>query len=302
VEITRKTYIDQAKQYLNCFWKTEGDKEAENVWVYTHKFIDLDAKKKAGNELDEFLSHKFLESNGETLTVIKLRERLREIDLDANGKMALIEFLVFKYGHTVQEVINAPQGDNSKELNEAAAKLQAVSDAVAELQKQLETQAIALENQKKAEEALKKSEAELKAAIEDLNSQESAYKNAVATLEKKSSDPSGTTVSKSKAAAELAQLKSENPLPLRKAKITQEAALRKVEKERKAAEAAVVATHQAKTNTEKTLKETEAKFAEAQKYLEEVKARGGVPYGSMWWMEREMKEMQKYLPQKKQQK
>lgn len=35
-------------------------------------------------------------------------------------------------------------------------------------------------------------------------------------------------VAKSKAAAELAQAKQEDPLPLRKAKITQEAALKKV--------------------------------------------------------------------------
>jgi hypothetical protein len=43
-------------------------------------------------------------------------------------------------------------------------------------------------------------------------------------------------VQRNKAANELAQLKGEDPLPLRKAKITQEAALRKVEKERKITE------------------------------------------------------------------
>ena len=39
-----------------------------------------------------------------------------------------------------------------------------------------------------------------------------------------------------KAKNELAQLKGEDPLPLRRAKITQEAALRKVQKQRKLAE------------------------------------------------------------------
>jgi hypothetical protein len=43
-------------------------------------------------------------------------------------------------------------------------------------------------------------------------------------------------VARNKAAAELAQVKNENPLPLRRAKITQDAALRKVEKDGKAAE------------------------------------------------------------------
>jgi hypothetical protein len=40
-----------------------------------------------------------------------------------------------------------------------------------------------------------------------------------------------TNLCRNKAANELAQLKAENPMPLRKAKITQEAALRKVEKQ-----------------------------------------------------------------------
>ncbi len=49
---------------------------------------------------------------------------------------------------------------------------------------------------------------------------------------------------------ELAQLKQEDPLPLRKAKVTQEAALRKVEKERKAAEAATAALEEQTRNVE----------------------------------------------------
>lgn len=35
-------------------------------------FIKLDEKKAAGNELDEFWSHKFLESIGETLTILEV--------------------------------------------------------------------------------------------------------------------------------------------------------------------------------------------------------------------------------------
>jgi len=102
-------------------------------------------------------------------------------------------------------------------------------------------------------------------------------------------------------------LKGENPLPLRKAKITQEAALRKCEKERKAAQAAL-AELQVKTaeaeektrNVEAAVRETEAKFQEARDFLEEVKAKGGAALGAIWWMERELKEAQKYLPKKKQ--
>ncbi len=118
LHLTSKKYIDQAKWFLNGFWKDCAEAEAENIWKFTNKFIELDTrKKKEGNELDEFEAHKFLESLGETLTVVALREKLRKIDLDANGKMALLEYLCFKYNKTVPEVIRAPQGDNTKEVS-----------------------------------------------------------------------------------------------------------------------------------------------------------------------------------------
>jgi len=140
---------------------------------------------------------------------------------------------------------------------------------------------------------LEKSEAELRVAVEDLRKQEEEYNTKVATLKEKSTDPSASTVSKSKAAAELAQLLSEDPLPLRKAKITQGAALRKVEKERGIAE-------EAAKRVEESVRETELKLKEAAEYLEAVKNQGGSAQGAIWWMERELKEAQRYLPKKKQ--
>jgi hypothetical protein len=60
-EITRKTYPEQAKWFLNAFWRSGGEQNAENVWVFAQEFIKLDAeKKKNGNELDEFWSHKYV--------------------------------------------------------------------------------------------------------------------------------------------------------------------------------------------------------------------------------------------------
>lgn len=109
-------------------------------------------------------------------------------------------------------------------MNAAAAKLEAVQKALVETQKQLEAQQKALDEQKKAEEAqkaaeesVKKSEAELRTAIDELKSQEDSYKQAIQNLEGKATDPNASTVQKNKAAAELAQLKQEDPMPLRKA-------------------------------------------------------------------------------------
>jgi len=39
---------------------------------------------------------------------------------------------------------------------------------------------------------------------------------------------------------------------------------------------------------------------EAENYLKEVKKKGGVALGSIWWLERELTEAKKYLPQRKQ--
>jgi hypothetical protein len=107
LELTRMKYVDQAKWFLNGFWTEGAQEEAENIWKYTHKFMELDKKKKAeGNELDEFEAHQFLEYLGETLTVIELREKLRKIDLDCNGKMALLEYFSFKYNKVKVCTIN----------------------------------------------------------------------------------------------------------------------------------------------------------------------------------------------------
>jgi len=85
-------------------------------------------------------------------------------------------------------------------------------------------------------------------------------------------------VKQGKAKNELAQLKGEDPLPLRKAKLTLSAALKRAEKATAAAEAA---------------------FAEAEAQLEAIKkAGGGVAQGRIWWMERELTEKKKYMPKK----
>jgi len=324
--LTRSKYSDQAIWYLNGFWTEGAEGEAENVWNYTQKFISLDEKKKEGNELDEFWSHKFLESLGETLTVINLRDKLRKIDLDANGKMSLMEYLMFKYSKSIPEVLNAPQGD-PREIEKAQRDFREVQNALDDIQKQLQQQKSAedevhkklteqkrkLAEQKKAEEDVKRAEEEQAAAVKDLHQQEEAFQRTMDELIKKS-EHSESLVAKNKAKQELAQLKQENPLPLRKAKITAEAALRKVEKQRKEAEAATAQVaaaarelEQAKRDAEAATKrvekaviEIEEKFREAEAYLQEVKRKGGVANGAIYWIERELKEAKKYLPQRKQ--
>jgi chromosome segregation ATPase len=239
-----------------------------------------------------------LESLGETLTVVALREKLRQIDVDNNNRMALIEYLIFKYSKTIEAVVNAPQSDNKEEMEKASRMLEAAEAALTEMQTRLEEQKVLLASQKKAEEDARKAEEENKAALAELKKQEDDYHNKCADLEAKTKE--GTIVQKNKAVQELAQLKAEDPLPLRKAKITQESAVRKAEKARKEAELATQKAEEKTRQVEAATKDAEKKFDDAQKYLEEVKSKGGSSQGDIWWMQREITEAKKYLPKSKQ--
>ena len=75
------------------------------------------------------------------------------------------------------------------------------------------------------------------AADADLKRQQDEFKAQCDSLEAKINNPSTGQVAKGQAVQQLAALKGADPLPLRKAKITQEAAVRKVEAERKVAQA-----------------------------------------------------------------
>eukprot|EP00008_Paramoeba_atlantica_P005256 CAMPEP_0201487400 /NCGR_PEP_ID=MMETSP0151_2-20130828/12828_1 /ASSEMBLY_ACC=CAM_ASM_000257 /TAXON_ID=200890 /ORGANISM="Paramoeba atlantica, Strain 621/1 / CCAP 1560/9" /LENGTH=421 /DNA_ID=CAMNT_0047872417 /DNA_START=27 /DNA_END=1292 /DNA_ORIENTATION=+ len=83
------------------------------------------------------------------------------------------------------------------------------------------------------EEEVRKSQEELAAALAEVQKQEEAYNSKTQLLKKKSEE--GGVVSRNKAKNELAQHLAEDPLPLRQAKITAEAALRKAEKATQAA-------------------------------------------------------------------
>jgi len=242
----------------------------------------------------------FLESLGETLTVMALREKLRQIDVDNNSRMALIEYLIFKYGKSIEQVVNAPQSDNREELEAAQKKIAHAQQSLITVQEKLREESIALESQRKAEDEARKAEAENKAALEELKKQEDDYKNKIDTLTAKSQDQSGSLVSRNKAASELAQLKQEDPLPLRKAKITQESSVRKAEKTTQAAKESRLKAEEKHHQVETATKEAELLFVEAQNYLEEVKAKGGSSAGDIWWMQRELTEAKKYLPKSKQ--
>jgi len=266
----------------------------------------------------------------------------------------MIEYLLFAHNHSVPDLMDKPQGDNSKELDEATAQLQAVQTALLELQQRNDEQKAlvaaqkkaeqaakealeasitaqnnadtALENQKVAEAKVRAAEAEAEAAVNELKRQEEEHKSKLEALDHKAHDQSLGIVARNKASNEHSQLKGTDPLPLRKAKITAEAALHRVEAERKLAEAATEKCTQAskkaadakaeaevrKDEAEKAARESEElaaqieaqvadtiqKFETAKALVEEMKKKSGSRQGSIWWLSRDLQEAGKYMPNK----
>jgi DNA polymerase III gamma/tau subunit len=306
--LVAKPHTDQAVWFLNAFWNAGVKEKAEDLWLWCLKFHKLSNKESC--HLDEFKSHQFLEEAGETMTVLELRAKLAEIDLDKNKKMCISEYLLFKFSKSPKDLVDAPQGD-PKELEAAQALVDEATKALDEVLEQLEKQkvvaaelAAAEKDAKAAVAAAEAAVAEQQKAADELQAQEDAYKNKIDTLTKKSEE--GGVVSRNKAKAELEQLKAEDPLPLRKAKLNQQAAVRKCEKAQRAAEekaaaaaAAREAAEEVARNLEAASKEAEAKRDEALAFLDKVKA-SGAGAGQVWWMQREMYEKQLYLPKAKQ--
>eukprot|EP00947_MAST-08B_sp_MAST-8B-sp1_P002295 g2295.t1 len=320
--LSQLKYKDQAVWFLNAFWAGDSgpqfganEDEAERIWKFWEKAVEIDAKSEEGNELNEFDAHRLLEAFDSSLTVQKMREVLQDIDVDFNKMVSLTEFMIYKYSIDWKALVNAPQGEEDKEaVAAAAAKVEAAQEALKNVQasaqkaREEEKEAAGKEAEAKAaEEEAAKAKAVADEALAELNAQEEAFKSKMEKLEATSTDGSLGIVKRNKAKAELAQLKCEDPLPLRQAKITQEAAVRKLQKALKKAASAAAAAGAARKNAAAAAEEAEAAiplaeaaFEEAQQILAEVKEQiKGAGQGTFWWMDRELVEAMKYMPQKK---
>eukprot|EP00013_Stygamoeba_regulata_P022984 CAMPEP_0177645250 /NCGR_PEP_ID=MMETSP0447-20121125/9149_1 /TAXON_ID=0 /ORGANISM="Stygamoeba regulata, Strain BSH-02190019" /LENGTH=308 /DNA_ID=CAMNT_0019147721 /DNA_START=15 /DNA_END=941 /DNA_ORIENTATION=+ len=278
-------YKQQAVWFLNAYWEKCKD-NAEIFWKYVEKFVEIDIDhRELGCAVDELCAHRFLEAFQETLTVRAMRTELRKSGAigDRVKNIPLTHYLIFSRQIDWHRLVNASQGDNAEQIAQAQAMLDAVSRAFEDCK--------AREEEAKASEAAAKAaQAELEAALADLHAQEEAYNNKTADLKKKSEE--GGVVSRNRAKVQLDAHLAEDPLPLRRAKLTTEAATKKAAKATAAAEAAREAA-------EAAVVDAQNKVAEAEAYLEELKMQGGSGEGSIWWMERELFEKKKYMPTSK---
>jgi DNA polymerase III gamma/tau subunit len=367
-----KTYKEQAVWFLNGFWDDFAANEAEKLWSYVHCIQKLDLQKGAeGCEVDELNAHRFLENFKETMTVREMRDTLRETGaIVGNMKMVpLTHYLLFRYKADWHALVHSAQGDNSKEIEKAQKMLDEVQRAFQEAESKASAAKTALREAESKEAEAKKREADAKAseaeakkresdakakavesktkeaeakaaqeelekALKDLHEQEDAYKKKTEELTTRSEDESTGVVQRNKAKNELSQHLAKDPLPLSRAKITQEAAVKKADKAaqaasdaRKAAEssatqataaraaaeqdardaekarsAAEKSRHEAevaKEAAERAAEEMAEKVQEAEAYLNEVKNQPGCAHGSIFWLERELHEAKAYMPEKK---
>jgi len=298
-----KTYKDQSIWFLNAFWETFAEKESEKIWEYVLKCSEIDIENhEEGSSLDEMKAHVFLEKFDETLTVRELRAKLRSTgaigESERPKRVPLTHYLLFKYNCDWHVLVNAAQGDNSKEIAKAQAMLDEVSvafeeckrtaaaasqalreaEAAASKAKQREEESHRAAEQakqreadsKKAEAEAKAAQVELEAALEEVHAQERAYNDKKEALEKKSQE--GGVVSRNKAANELAQLLAEDPLPLRRAKITAEAAVKRAEKTANAAASARQSAEESSAAASKARQQAEQAANQAEQSRKQAEA------------------------------
>lgn len=321
-DLCQMKFTEQAHWFMNGFWQEGMQEEAETIWNVTHCFLEQHLGRKVlygalmqdyeeSCDLDEFKAHVLLEKLNEVLTVRELRGRLKQLDIDNNNRLSVLEYLLDKYKKTPQQVVDAPQGTvDQKEMDAAIAKVesastaldQAVSDEAA-AKTALAAATAAFKECERLEAPLKQANEELDAAVADLHAEEKKIADKLASLHA-IAEGNGGIVSKNKAKNEIAQMKDKDPLPLQRAKITQEAALKRVEKARKPfteatnlANAKKRASEEAAAKAVATKAAAEEAFQEAQDALEELKKSGsGGPQGAIWWMSRVLSEKKKFMP------
>ncbi len=103
-------YEGQSIWFLNAFWEDMDEKDREKIWEITQDFIGMDPYHRNGHELSEFTAMKLLAKHGTPMTRSEMRSIFKEIDIDFNGSISLLEYLVWRYQVTLEDVMSRPQG------------------------------------------------------------------------------------------------------------------------------------------------------------------------------------------------
>lgn len=126
--VTAMSIGEQAKFFLREFVNEFSAKEGgfEEVLNLCDEFVTYtdDKDRNVMSELEEVKFHLFLEKRGETMTVAEVRDEMRKIDLDSNMKISFMEYCLFKYEKTLEQLFAEKPYTN-------AALLAALDEAIA---------------------------------------------------------------------------------------------------------------------------------------------------------------------------
>eukprot|EP01123_Difflugia_compressa_P010952 TRINITY_DN4153_c0_g1_i1.p1 TRINITY_DN4153_c0_g1~~TRINITY_DN4153_c0_g1_i1.p1 ORF type:complete len:425 (+),score=108.79 TRINITY_DN4153_c0_g1_i1:36-1277(+) len=298
-----KSYKDQGAFFLNAYWNELGS-NAEDMWKYWKKYQDLDRQQHnalpkekkpetyvENTSLDEFWSHKMLESIGKTLTAMEFRTEFKKIDANFDKRMSFLEFLIWQYQVSIKEMLQRPQGSDGGEIIKAQNLLNEVAAAFTAAQEALDTATVTAERAKHSKEAAVASENAAKASADSAKKKEDSANAAAAAAAadagkaKCSADEAAKAAGEQQAAVdelrkqeeshaaktkeleekaqaggvqgmkaknELAQHLSEDPLPLNKAKLSATAAAKKLEKAKHVADESAEAAEKSKQAADKS--------------------------------------------------
>eukprot|EP01098_Paradermamoeba_levis_P012570 TRINITY_DN5532_c0_g1_i1.p1 TRINITY_DN5532_c0_g1~~TRINITY_DN5532_c0_g1_i1.p1 ORF type:complete len:251 (-),score=115.73 TRINITY_DN5532_c0_g1_i1:23-775(-) len=122
-ELMAKSIDEQAKAFLRAFVMDFQGKFSQ-VLDLVEEFRPFAS---ADGTMDEMQAHLFLEKKGEATTVVAFREKLKQIDLDFNKKVSILEYLLFKYNKSLKQLFEAkPSAHLIKLLEDSIAQYQAV--------------------------------------------------------------------------------------------------------------------------------------------------------------------------------
>jgi len=113
--VEKKSFKGQAIFFLNAMWHEHSD-EAEKFYALRLLFEEIagDTNKASDgmHDLNDVGAARVFERMKETMTAIERRNKFRDIDIDGNNRMGLLEYAVYKYKVDVKTLMNRPQGTN----------------------------------------------------------------------------------------------------------------------------------------------------------------------------------------------
>eukprot|EP00457_Paulinella_chromatophora_P009994 gb/GEZN01010078.1/.p1 GENE.gb/GEZN01010078.1/~~gb/GEZN01010078.1/.p1 ORF type:complete len:244 (-),score=76.46 gb/GEZN01010078.1/:516-1247(-) len=142
-KINKTDFETQACFFLNAFWDEWGEKNVEKVWKWGEDFmaVDLEAwvqggkKKQAyvpSDSLELQFAMKFLEKQGKALSPVEYKTEFKQIDINFDGCLSLLEWALHETKFTVKTLIEKPQATTpeyeaaKKKYDECKAELDAL--------------------------------------------------------------------------------------------------------------------------------------------------------------------------------